>query len=292
MTRVAPAAIAAHSLQSLLDTALDRDDASWLLRTPRALPSHVLSIGNGHSLTHTLALASETLLADGAEGSLIPQRADAAPPVVPATVSKGLDDALHAITVALRSSALTEASRAGQGRSSHLRAAASAADERAYAALRRSERVRVDAQRIRALVDAERSANCAQEATASRSESFNLQLLLNTQQQLLQQQQEQQHINDAVQELALGRLVRASSPHVTVREATPAQRGDHSSAAYIQTSVASEQLEPMERRAEDSSPPSAPRHLRSRAARPPRSHAFARGALQRRAARAAAWDSD
>ena len=287
MTRVAPAAIAAHSLQSLLDTALDRDDSSWLLRTPgppRAPPSHVLSVGNGHSLTHTLAIASETFLADGAEGSLLPQRAGAAPPVVPAAVSKGLDDALHAITVALRSNALTEASRAGQGRSSHLRAAASAADERAYAALRRSERVRGDTQRIRALVDAERSANCAQEGTASRSESLNLQLLLNTQQQ-------QQHINDAVQELALGRLVRASSPHVTVREGTPAQRGDHSSAAYIQT-VASQQLEPMERPAEDSSPPSAPRHLRARAARPPRSHAFAGGALQRRAARAAAWDSD
>ena len=264
MTRGAPAASAARGLHSLLDAALERDDELQLTPAP-------------------------PWRASAHKASEFPTYA-VAPPHVPVAVSKGLDIALHAVTAALRSRSLADGLVGGrpdsQRHTTQLHAAVGAAEHRAFAALRRSEHARSDAQRIRLLLEQEKEletqrATTAAAAAAAAAPAYSDAFAMEELRQRLAQQQEQEHLSTLT---ALPSPLQQRRPVVQAHR-VPDERIITARGARDEDAVVAVRI-PIE----STSPPSIPRHPRpARSARPP----VHMGALQRRAARAAAaWDSD
>ena len=263
MTRGAPAASAARGLHSLLDAALERDDELQLTPAP-------------------------PWRASAHKASEFPTYA-VAPPHVPVAVSKGLDIALHAVTAALRSRSLADGLVGGrpdsQRHTTQLHAAVGAAEDRAFAALRRCEHARSDAQRIRLLLEQEReletqraaAAAAAAAAAPAYSDTFAMEEL---RQRRAQQQEQEQLATRAT----LPSPLQQRRPVVQAHR-VPDERIIAAREARVEDAVVAVRI-PIE----STSPASIPRHPRpARSARPP----VHMGALQRRAARAAAaWDSD
>ena len=267
MTRGAPAALAARDLHTLLDAALDRDDEVQLTPAP-------------------LQRASVPSAPEFASSAAAPHLHH-----VPVAVSKGLDQALHAVTAALRSRCLADGVVPGrpdlQRNATQLHAAVGAAEDRAFASLRRCEHARSDTQRIRLLLEQERELDAraaAAAAAASAAASAYSELLAMEQVRLRREhQQEQEQLaghtgHDAL--LHAQPVVQAyHAPDELAATANGASHG-HADEAAVAVHVP---------HAESTSPASVPRHHRpARSTRPP----IHVGALQRRAARAAAWDSD
>jgi hypothetical protein len=261
MTRGAPAASAARGLHSLLDAALERDDEQFTPAPPRRASVHIPAAAVRVDVEFPAV----------------------APLHVPVAVSKGLDNALHAVTAALRSRSIADGILSGRPdthrTATQLHAAVGAAEDRAFAALRRCEHARSDTQRIRLLHEQERDSDAraaaAAAASAAASSAYSDFVFVEQLRQRRTQQQEQKQ---------LAALATQPSPlqHRPVMQAhhAPDERivsaSGHKDAVVAMSAI------------ESTSPASMPRHQRPvRPARPP-VHV---GALQRRA-RAAAWDSD
>lgn len=288
MTRAAPAASAAKGLHSLLDAALERDGASGWVYTPAQLGVLTYEAFGGSTAG---VLGRDTDAIDLPTADALELRLSATPSVSEcgggfltsaaptAAVSKGLDDALHAVTAALRSSSLSDRGGSSKGRASGLYAAACAAEERAYAALRRSERARGDAKRIRSLLEAERAVDLRERAHDVRSAETHTDVFAAWSSEYVKQQQ------PPVPEVAKGSGV--SHVHSGPQQQRSMANQKPPELQGPEQPVSADGRLPEHSRvfvAEDASPPFARRVHRNN---PP-----ARGihALQRRAARAA-WDS-